>query len=145
VSELENGVNVARAILPARLDELPILVLNVSIESCEINAETVLTKLSMATCVGNSAESALTADEGGRSYKHLSKLLEGVDERVSEEQRVELIKILREYADVFSTGENTWERRHWRRTKSTQATPDRYDKRCGDSHFIYLIKSTNML
>jgi len=43
VSELENGVNVARAILPERLDNLPILVLNVSNEPCEINAETVLT------------------------------------------------------------------------------------------------------
>jgi len=106
VSELENGVNLARAILPARLDDLPILVLNVSNESCEINAETVLTKLSLATCAGNSAESALTADEGDRSYKHMSKLHEGVDDRVSEEQRVEVIKILREYADVFSTGEH---------------------------------------
>jgi len=48
----------------------------------------------------------LTANEGDRSYKHLSKLLEGVDQRVSEEQLVELIKILREYADVFSTGKH---------------------------------------
>jgi len=43
VSELENGVNVARAILPERLDDLPLLVLNISNEPCEINAETVLT------------------------------------------------------------------------------------------------------
>jgi len=109
VSELENGVNVARAILPERLDNLPILVLNVSNESCEINAETVLTELSLATCGESNDESVLTANEGDRSYKHLSKLLEGNDERVLEEQRVELIKILREYADVFSTGEHDLE------------------------------------
>jgi len=48
----------------------------------------------------------VTAEEGERSYKHLSKLLEGVDKRVSEGQRVELIKMLREYVDVFSTGEH---------------------------------------
>jgi len=38
VSELKNGVNVARAILTERLDDLPILVLNCSDEPCEINA-----------------------------------------------------------------------------------------------------------
>jgi len=36
VSELHNGVNVARAILPQRLDDLPILVLNSSDQPCEI-------------------------------------------------------------------------------------------------------------
>jgi len=101
VSELENGVNVARAILPERLDILPILVLNVSNEPCETNAETVLTDLSLATCAEVEHEKALIVEEGDRSYKHLSKLLEGVDERVSEAQRVELIKTLR----LFSTGE----------------------------------------
>jgi len=45
VGELENGVNVGRAILPERLDNLPILVLNVSNEPCE----TILTELSLAT------------------------------------------------------------------------------------------------
>jgi len=39
VSELRNGVNVARAILPERLNDLPILVLNCSDEPCEINAD----------------------------------------------------------------------------------------------------------
>jgi len=106
VSELDNGVNVARAILPERLDNLPILVLNVSNEPCEIRAETILTEQSLATCAGDNIEKALTAEEGERSYKHLSKLLEGVDERVSEGQRVELIKMLREYVDVFSLGEH---------------------------------------
>jgi len=91
--------------LPERLDNLPILVLNLSNESCEINAETILTKLSLANCAEDNNEKTLTAGEGERSYKHLSKLLEGVDERVSEEPRVKLIKTLREYVDVFSTGE----------------------------------------
>jgi len=106
VSELENGVNVARAILPERSDNLPILVLNVSNESREIRAETILTELSLATCTEGNDEEALTAEEGERSYKHLSKLLEGVDERVSKEQRVELIRMVSEYVDVFSMGEH---------------------------------------
>jgi len=100
------AINVARAILPERLDDLPILVLNVSNEPCEINADTILTELSLANCTEDNNEKILTAEEEDRSYKHLSKLLEGVDERVSEEQRVELKKILREYVDVFFTGEH---------------------------------------
>jgi len=80
--------------------------LNVSNELCEIRAKTILTKLSLANCAGDNHEKALTAEEGKRSYKHLSKLLEGVDDRVSEGQRVELIKMLREYVDVFSTGKH---------------------------------------
>jgi len=48
VSELRNGVHVARAILPERLDDLPILVLNCSDEPCEINAETILADLVLA-------------------------------------------------------------------------------------------------
>jgi len=105
-SELDNGVNVVRTILPERLDNLPILVLNVSNEPCEIRAETILTELSLATCAEDDNEKALTAGEGERFYKHLSRLLEGVDERVSERHRLELIKMLREYVDVFSTGEH---------------------------------------
>jgi len=105
VRELENRVNVARAKLPERLDNLPILVLNVSNESCEIHAETILVELSLATCAEDNNEKTLTGDEGERSYKHLSKLLEGVDGRVFEVQHAELIKTLREYVDVFSTVE----------------------------------------
>jgi len=66
---------------------------------------TILAELSLANCAEDSNEKALTAEEGERSYKHLIKLLEGVDGRVSELQRAELIKPLREYVDVFSTGE----------------------------------------
>jgi len=105
VSELRNGVNVARAILPERLDDLPIFVLNSSTEPCEINADTILTELTLAKCAKENDKNELTAEKGDRSYKHLSKLMEGVDERVSKEQRLELIKIPREYSDVFSTGE----------------------------------------
>jgi len=105
VSELRNGVNVARDILPERLNGLPILVLNSSTEPCEINADTIQTELTLATYAKENNKIELTVGEGDRSYKHLSKLMEGVDERVSKEQRVELIKILRDYSDVFSTGE----------------------------------------
>jgi len=103
VSELKNGVNVARAILPERLNSLPILVLNCSDEPCEINAETILTELSLAQCTEQTEDKTLKV--GGQSYAHLSRLLEGLDTGVSDAQRAELMNTLREYADVFSTGE----------------------------------------
>jgi len=104
VSELRNGVNVARAILPERLDNLPILVLNSSDQACEIHADTILTELSLAQCTNENNEEILTSPEGEHSYLylHLSKLLDGIDNDVSDNQRSELIKTLREYADVFS-------------------------------------------
>jgi len=77
VSELKNRVNVARAILLEKLDDLPILVLNSSTEPCEINSDTILTELTLAKCTKKNDENELTAEEGDRWYKHLSKLMEG--------------------------------------------------------------------
>jgi len=105
VSELKNGVNVARARLPEQLNDLPILVLNCSNEPCEINAETILTELSLAQCTEQTEDETLTREGGGQSFAHLSKLLDVLDVGVSSAQRVEFVNTLREYADVFSTGE----------------------------------------
>jgi len=105
VSELKNGVNVARAILPESLDDLPILVLNSSDEPCEIHEHTILAELSLAKCAEQPKNEALTTRVEGQSYTHLGKLLDGVDGSVTEPQRAELARTLREYADVFSTGE----------------------------------------
>jgi len=105
VRELRNDVNVVRAILPERLDDLPILVLNSSDVPCEIHAGTILTELSLAQCTDGSEEEILTSPVGDQSYLHLSKLLDGIDGDVSEGQCGELISMLREYADVFSKGE----------------------------------------
>jgi len=96
VSELRNGVNVAHAILPERLDNLPILVLNSSDQPCKIHADTILTELSLAQCTDENDEEILTSLVGDQSYLHLSKLLDGIDNDVSEDQRCELIKMLRE-------------------------------------------------
>jgi len=80
VSELRNGVNVAE-----RLNNLPISVLNSSDQPCEIQTDTILTKLSLAECDGGNDEEILTTPDGDQSYLHLSKLLEGIDDDVSED------------------------------------------------------------
>jgi len=61
--------------------------------------------LLLAGCAEQTDDKILTTRVGEQSYAHLSKLLDGVDTRVSEQQRAELVSTLREYADVFSTGE----------------------------------------
>jgi len=72
VSELRNEVNVARAILPEKSDDLPILGLNSSTKPCEISADTILTELTLATYAEGNDENELTVGEGDWSYKHLS-------------------------------------------------------------------------
>jgi len=95
---------VARAILPERLEDLQILVLNSSDQPCEIYVNTILTEILLAQCTGENDEEILTSSDGEQSYQHLSKLLDGIDTDVSDDQRKEVIKTLREYADVFSKG-----------------------------------------
>jgi len=104
VNELKNGVKVARAIMPHRLDKVPVLVLNDSIVSKKIDAGTVLSKLTIAECMNKGG-----AVEGDVSYtgcyEHLSKLTEGIDGSVTEEQKIRLVEILKRYSDVFSKKE----------------------------------------
>jgi len=64
-----------------------------------------MTDLLLADCTESTDKETLTMQAGEQSYTHLRKLLEGVETGVTEQQRAELMSTLREYADVFSTGE----------------------------------------
>jgi len=81
VNELRSGIAVARAIMPQRLNIVRVLVLNRSKVSKKISAETVWSKLSVAEWIegGNS-------EGDGDEYEHLNKLLEGIDNSVTDEQ-----------------------------------------------------------
>jgi len=109
VTELKVGVTVARAILPERLEDIPVQVLNSSDAPCCVKGETILSELSLAKCVDDIEEVEENVASGessvAKSYEHMSKLLDGIDESVTREQRVNLEVTLREYSDVFSTGE----------------------------------------
>jgi len=87
--------------MPQRLNNVPVLVLNSSKVAKKISAETVLSKLSSAEWIkcGNSE-----GGEDGEEYEHLNKLLEGIDNSVTDEQLNRLKDTLRRYADVFSKG-----------------------------------------
>jgi len=80
VSELRNGVNVARAISSERLNDLPILVVNSGDQPCEMQADTILTELTFARCTDENDDETLTSSDGKQSYLHLSNFLEKIDE-----------------------------------------------------------------
>jgi len=80
-------------------------VLNSSDQPCEIKADTILTELTLARCTDENDDEILTSSDIKQLYLHLSKLLEGMDDNVSEDHCCELSGIMREYADVFSKGE----------------------------------------
>jgi len=106
-NELKNGVKVARVIMPHRLHEVPVLVLNDSNVSKKIDAGTVLSKLTMGECISEEGalEGALEGILDAGCYEHLSKLIQGIDGSVTEEQKLRLVEILKRYFDVFSKGE----------------------------------------
>jgi len=100
-NDLRSGISVARAIMPQRLNNVPVLVLNSSKVSKKISAETVLSKLSVAEWIesGN-----LEGDGDVDEYEHLNKLLEGIDNSVTDERINRLKDTLRRYSDVCSKG-----------------------------------------
>jgi len=106
-NEIKNGVKVARVIMPHRLNEVPVLVLNDSNVSKRIDAGTVLSKLTMGECINEEGalEGAFVSELGAGCYEHWSKLTQGIDGSVTEEQKQQLVEILKKYSDVFSKGE----------------------------------------
>jgi len=53
INELKTGVTVARAILPERLEDIPVLVLNSSDAPCRVRDDTILSELSLAEFVSD--------------------------------------------------------------------------------------------
>jgi len=102
--QLRTGVMVARAVIPPRLNEVPILVLNLSRVPLMIRSNTLLSELSIAQCMEEGRDDPVDTNKA-TGFKHLAGLVDGVDVSLSESQRTSLLEILHEYADIFTTGE----------------------------------------
>jgi len=102
--ELKIGLSVTRAVLPQRLDGVPVLVLHSSNFPKRLAAATILSDLSLAECVKEQSTQG-SSKEGENKSAHLVNLKEGLDDSVSEAQRERLVEVLKNYSDVFSTGE----------------------------------------
>jgi len=70
----------------------------------KIDADTVLSELTMAECMNEGGAAESTGLEEG-CYEQLNKLTEGIDGSVTEEQKLRLVDMLKRYSDVFSKGE----------------------------------------
>jgi predicted aspartyl protease len=96
---LRSGLQIARVLLPSRMSDVPVRVLNTSDHPITIQADEELSECS-AVRVGTDKS---TSDSS--SLEHLEELIEGVDEVVTVGERQELRDLLYEYKDIFSTSE----------------------------------------
>jgi len=97
-NELRGGISVARMVVPERLDNVPMLVLNSSNVEKNVGARKVLADLTMSEFVEDERETKL---EGDLSCEHLDGLTTGIDGSVTSEQAKGLTGLLKKYSDVF--------------------------------------------
>jgi len=91
---------VARMVVPERLDNVPVLVLNSSIVEKEVGARTILADLALAEFIEEQNESGEERESG--DCEHLNDLMTGIDGSVTREQAEGLTGLLKKYSDVFS-------------------------------------------
>jgi len=99
-NELRGGISVARTVVPERLDNVPVLVLNSSNVEKKVGSRTILADLAMAEFVEEGMEPGDIGKEGG--CEHLDGLMTGIDGSVTREQAEGLTSLLKRYSDVFS-------------------------------------------
>jgi len=98
-NQLKGGISVARTVIPERLDNVPVLVLNSSNIEKKVGARMILADQTMSEFIEEERE---TEREGGLSGEHLDGLMTGIDESVTSEQADGLTSLLERYLDVFS-------------------------------------------
>jgi len=101
-NELKGGISVARTVVPERLEDIPVLVLNSSNVEKRVGSQTILAELTMSEFVENGKEEE---KKGELSVEHLNGLMSGIDRSVTGEQADGLSSLLKRYADVFSRNE----------------------------------------
>jgi len=101
--ELKNGLAVARAIMPPRLDRAPVLVLNGSDAPKTVIAGTILSELSIAEYMEPEEEGIRGGNLDARTYNHLEKLTDRMYEGVDNEQMRPLKRTLKGSSLVASS------------------------------------------
>jgi len=102
-NELREGISVARTVVPERLDNVPVLVLNSSNVEKRVGARTILADLTMSEFIEEGMEPG--EEREGCSCEHLDGLMTGIDGSVTREQAEGLTSLLKKYSDVFSRNE----------------------------------------
>ena len=99
--EIRQGVFVGRTLLPRQSDDLPVSVINTTDSPVEIEQDAVLTE---AVPVDVPGATEAKKRRKPRNFDHIKPLLEGVSQDMSNKEKGQLWELLKEYADVFSSG-----------------------------------------
>ena len=102
VGEVKDGVLVARAILPNRVDDLPVRLMNTSEKSVKLAKNTVLSNLEPLQPI---LATKVSQREEVTEETIIENVMAGVDEAAPDNVKVSLKKILDKYSGVFSKGE----------------------------------------
>ena len=101
--QLRPGVCVSRTVVPARNDDVPVRVVNVSSEPVMLKAGTVVADLeAVQVCT---TEEVATAEVNENQDSELVGMVDNVDSSVDDEKRSELLTLLTEFSGTFSRGE----------------------------------------
>jgi len=101
-TERESGLCLAHTLLPRRLDDVSILMSNVTMAPLSIVAGEAISDLTPVRCIDTLATPPPLVPG---DFRHLDGLFDRVDESVSEGQRASLAELCQSYSDVFSRGE----------------------------------------
>src|SRR5664279_104450 len=103
-NELRPGVTVAQTLIPQRLDNVPVRVLNLNSSAVSLDAGTVVAELETVD-VCDEVDVIPPADRAGERFNVLKSMINGVDGGVPVRDRDELMALLVEYSSAFSLSE----------------------------------------
>ena len=103
--EIQKGLLVARTLLPNRLKNLPVRLLNTTDESIQLEKDTAVSPLVPLVAASVQVQQSDDVKDSVTEESIISDLISGVDASITEETKQSLKEILQKYSTVFSKGE----------------------------------------
>ena len=106
-TEVQEGLLVARTILPDRLDNLPVQLLNLSTKPVELKKDTIISPLIPLTVAHVRTEEDLTVEKTSEELEEeiIQKMMSEVDPSITTDIKDSLRRLLKKYSSVLSLGE----------------------------------------
>jgi len=104
-NQLSPGVSVAQILIPDRLTDIPVRILNVTSETVHISAGTYMADLAPVELCNDENDASSSIGDAEQKAS-IDKIVAGMDESVSLVERTKFRELLEEYAAVFAFGEN---------------------------------------
>jgi transposase InsO family protein len=100
-----SGVNVAQVLIPQRITDIPVRILNMNSESVSMNKGSLMAELTPVS-ICNDIEVGNRAIDGVDRNEAITKIVEGMDVSVSIDDKKKFLELLNEFSDVFAFGDN---------------------------------------